>query len=529
MSSSNPTYEYFTVDKELNRGKCLTCSRSIFLNSTNLEKHLQSHKTMTDAHEKIKKWKAVRCEEQTRKRNALASTSTEEPRSKVPMRQISFTESMSRKSSTWAATDRQQVDGERSVALMVLEDAVPFRIVERPGFQRLCTQLQPKFKIPERRQVHSSCFKLVDEIREKVKLAAHTSLAYSLTCDLWSSKTLSPMLGVTLHYITAEYHLKGAVLTTEPFNHPHTGLRIREAVEQVVERMLTVTATGYFSISITTDNASNNKKAWPEDCVTFDEGEDDDLELELEKDEEYEDNGSTVVTYIDQEDDADNDIHAAFVETKLIRKGCVNHKLHLVITAAVLETGIVVKARKLAVAIRKSGNVRQLVRGAGATVVPSVDCKTRWDGILCMLRSLLRIMPAIDTCIENGADFHPGLSTSEKTQLRQLVDLLADFELVTKLFSSESKVTISLVIPSVLRLIAHVKEKHTLGIKAITRNILAGLHKRFACVLDVNDDDFDPTYAASTLLDPRTTLALSDQLRSAGEKYMKQLQQQKYR
>lgn len=89
------------------------------------------------------------------------------------------------------------------------------------------------------------------------------------------------MLGVTFHGIDPQYEITSAVLTAEPFPHPHTSVRMKIVVDKAVFRVFSIEdkkiENGILSISLTTDNASNNKKAWPtvleSDAVDVEEGE----------------------------------------------------------------------------------------------------------------------------------------------------------------------------------------------------------------------------------------------------------------
>jgi hypothetical protein len=244
------------------------------------------------------------------------------------------------------------------------------------------------------------------------------------------------------------------------------------------------------------------------------------------------DNGD--VLYLEEEEDEagigevvvepEEELNVTYSESAFARKGCVNHALHLSISGVVLNITVVVKARKVVASIRKSGKVRQQLAEAGATVVPTIACQTRWNGILDMIRSLITVMPAIDKAIEDGATFHDGFSALEKSQLRGLVELLTDFEMATKLFSSEKKVTMSLVVPSINRLIAHVTNKQDqIGLKAVCVNLRINLQKRFGHVIDCTHSTFDASYAAASFLDPRTSSVLPAELLESALQFIKAL------
>ncbi len=103
-------------------------------------------------------------------------------------------------------------------------------------------------------------------------------MTVSFTEDLWTSKTMQPFIGITAHYVSDAYTLEKAVLSVDPFPHPHTAALIRSKVDQAV-RDFGGDAIGFPTVSLlrmmTTDSASNQKKAFP---LCASDGEDEDGE-----------------------------------------------------------------------------------------------------------------------------------------------------------------------------------------------------------------------------------------------------------
>lgn len=60
-------------------------------------------------------------------------------------------------------------DSRRALVRMIIKDELPFRFVEREGFQEFMRVVQPRFIIPSRRTVTKECLALFEEEREQLR------------------------------------------------------------------------------------------------------------------------------------------------------------------------------------------------------------------------------------------------------------------------------------------------------------------------------------------------------------------------
>jgi hypothetical protein len=77
------------------------------------------------------------------------------------------------------------------------------------------------------------------------------SLKVSLTTDIWSSCAQTSYLGVTFHYLTKDFHVKGVTPDMRLLKTSHTGMNIADILEEILSDWH-VDPT-----AIVTDNASS--------------------------------------------------------------------------------------------------------------------------------------------------------------------------------------------------------------------------------------------------------------------------------
>jgi len=90
------------------------------------------------------------------------------------------------------------------------KEMIPIYTVENPGFRRMVTKLDPRYKLPSRKYFTKTTLpSLYSETRDKVGKELQEAEYYSVTTDLWSSSgKLEPYLAVTVHYINKAWELK---------------------------------------------------------------------------------------------------------------------------------------------------------------------------------------------------------------------------------------------------------------------------------------------------------------------------------
>ena len=118
---------------------------------------------------------------------------------------------------------------------MVARDLRPAAIVDREGFKRLLSFLEPGYVIPS--SVH-----LMDVVRRKYAMAkeklkrilVENKTKYSLTTDIWTSFANNAYISLTIHFIDEYWEMKSYTLATYSFPEQHTGDNIVEKLKEVL-------------------------------------------------------------------------------------------------------------------------------------------------------------------------------------------------------------------------------------------------------------------------------------------------------
>ena len=62
----------------------------------------------------------------------------------------------------------------------------------------------------------------------------------NLTCDIWTSLLVDPYLGITAHYVDADWIMRGHILDVSLFPHPHDSLSIVKELKNVYKFNLSI-------------------------------------------------------------------------------------------------------------------------------------------------------------------------------------------------------------------------------------------------------------------------------------------------
>jgi hypothetical protein len=169
-------------------------------------------------------------------------------------------------SETYANTHPRQKAITDGLVKMIADSMLPFQFAESKGFKQFMAIVEPKYNVPSRRTVTRKTVDklqmLKDNIRTELDKLAENSLRIGTvhaTTDLWSSRTLEPIIGVRFHYFDANFRLQVKTVAYRHFAERHTGENIATTFEQIVEEYgITASEMGYQ----VTDNARNMLKAF---------------------------------------------------------------------------------------------------------------------------------------------------------------------------------------------------------------------------------------------------------------------------
>lgn len=115
----------------------------------------------------------------------------------------------------------------RAIGEMIALDCMPFSTVERPGFQRLMKEVEPRYTPCSRNYLSQSLIaSIFDKVKEQIATLLKAEQHISLTTDIWSSDSLDSYLSFTAHWINTDWECKECCLHAQPFNERHTGENI---------------------------------------------------------------------------------------------------------------------------------------------------------------------------------------------------------------------------------------------------------------------------------------------------------------
>lgn len=155
----------------------------------------------------------------------------------------------------------QQYIFNRQIALWLCRDLLPFNTVETEGFREFWHTMKhtPDLPLPCRATVALSALDdLYDCFKKKLTdILATTTDHATITFDCWTdSAKRTAYITYTYHYMN-DWKIQTAVLKTAMLAKPHTGERLRENFEEMLEEYDLTNK----KISVVTDGGSNIVKA----------------------------------------------------------------------------------------------------------------------------------------------------------------------------------------------------------------------------------------------------------------------------
>ena len=132
-----------------------------------------------------------------------------------------------------------------------------FRAVENNEFRKLLYLLHPSVKddTPGRTKMRKLLDGEVQRVTKSLFKDLGESTKVNLAIDAWTSPNNLAFLGVVCYYITDNWEYRENLIGFEPLRSSHTG----DHLAQVISNLLVTYKLENRLLTITTDNASNNK------------------------------------------------------------------------------------------------------------------------------------------------------------------------------------------------------------------------------------------------------------------------------
>ena len=132
----------------------------------------------------------------------------------------------------------------------------PFSIVLNKYFRNFVHELNPEYRLPDRKTLNKLLWQLYDEFKENSIKYFKTIKWVHSTCDTWTSCSNNNYLGITLHFLNDFYELKSFTLSLKNVIGDHTAENLNFHLKSVFEEFCINNKV----VSINSDNANNMRK-----------------------------------------------------------------------------------------------------------------------------------------------------------------------------------------------------------------------------------------------------------------------------
>lgn len=173
--------------------------------------------------------------------------------------------------------------------------------------------------------------------------------------------------------------------------------------------------------------------------------------------------------------------------SRVTRMACFAHTLQLTIRDGLQKhmcvSKVLMKCRTFACLAHKSSKVADRLDHIQKHIERPTT--TRWSSEFMLIKSILSInrddIASISSMVEDAVQF----SSSDFTIMTELIDILEPFHLIALMCQAERAVTISLVVPSIVHLLCHLRSisTHLVFCNKLAQQLLSSIEKRFAGII----------------------------------------------
>ncbi len=167
------------------------------------------------------------------------------------------------------SSDSQQARGiTKSVGYFIAKDMMPLNVVYGKGFCHMLEKLNPRYQVPSRKTMTEKVLPaMYAEVKETKVLPAIQAAEYcALTTDCWTSRSNDSYIGLTVHFLTSDWHHQHFTLENRELPGSHTAEHLAETLREILSNWKIAES----KVSCTTiDNAANIHKTladvpeWP--------------------------------------------------------------------------------------------------------------------------------------------------------------------------------------------------------------------------------------------------------------------------
>ncbi|CAF2863964.1 unnamed protein product [Rotaria sp. Silwood2] len=400
---------------------------------------------------------------------------------------------------------------------LIVRCNLPPSLVEHVGFRKFLKGVVPKWKPTSARYFTRILLpSLMNNIQDKIKDLLTNVDHICITVDVWTDRRGRSFLGITGHFLGLDYVPHALLLDFLRLKGSHTGENIYNVTVKVLDNLKLKEKV----FRIITDNASSMIKAYKFGLIVNDV---DNIVQDANKQQQadnfiklYDDDNSNLLKEWILVDWYEN-INDSFDKNDTIPKrlSCFAHSIQLVIRDGLKDapylSNSLSKCIKLAQRSYKSTRIADMLDDMGKTINrPNI---TRWSSEYLLIKSVIAFgKNLIDEITDLIDDNDLKFSNNDFIVLQEAIEILEPFAEITSRIQSESVVTASLVVPSVVHIIDHLQhwKSHAPFLKQVCIQLEQSINNRFAGIVkrlsqqNVNIDDpfSDPIYFICTVLDP---------------------------
>ena len=200
-------------------------------NSTiNLWRHLRSHHHELSAVEEDIQLKKTKLREHEKK-------SAAESLSKFvfkPDPQLQLTELVPCKLPSYQNSHPKQKRFHRNLKNLIVNDALPFKLANSPWLIKLVKDLDGQVNVKSRVSYSREVKKegRIMKRRSRAHVRNNITGAYAAAADIWTSKGQTDYLGINAMFIDASWRWQKIVVACRPFEEQHTGINLRNTLKK---------------------------------------------------------------------------------------------------------------------------------------------------------------------------------------------------------------------------------------------------------------------------------------------------------
>ncbi|CAF0934628.1 unnamed protein product [Rotaria sordida] len=390
--------------------------------------------------------------------------------------------------------------------------SLPLSIVDNESFMNIMLDVDPKYKMINRRDITRSFLPIMyKKCIKKLQDICNQSKYVSLTLDIWSDRRMRSYFGITLHAIIDDQY-KTYVLSFERLKGKHSGDKLAAEFDRVIQMYNLKDKL----VRIVTDNASNNQAAFDNLILPgFEEyfNDIDDDQSERETSDEDSDNNELYENSQLQAEEVDDDIYGTTLnappEQEFLRLPCFSHCLQLVVNDGIKAAGGALSSLKKVADLAKLAHTSTSFAERLEEQKYSIPLanRTRWNSQFQTVKKVIN-----------------------RKILEDFVSLFELFNEATVLTQGEFYATVSLVAPTILGILFDLEREHAssnLSLVSVCEALLSSLKARFSGLLrhfeidvpfafySMSERFSDPVFLIAPLLDARFKLLWLDNLQLA--------------